>query len=342
MKIDREVLDAMRPQLGWVQSILITGASGVIGHSLVSLLLELRSEGCFKGVIYAVSNSRPVERLEVEFGDKIFRGSLVDRDFVASLPQSDIVIHAASPSAPSEFMARPAETILLNVDATIGLRAKAVRSFVFLSTSEIYSGLEHSATESEMGTTNTLHPRAAYIESKRVGEVATLMTTVNEANPEKCLVFRIALAYGAEGVEVGDSRLLYDLVRRAILEDLLTLSGDTSMIRSYSFAPDISALLLAITLLGDSGIYNLGSPDSRTLLQIAKAVALEANVPLHLSGSRWDVALGAPRVVRMDLTKLFSLFPKFRFTSLEEGLGQVVSRFRTALAENLTSETKDF
>lgn len=331
MRLDKEIVDAMRPLLSSVRSILITGASGVIGQSLVSLLLELRSEGSFKGALYTVTNSRPFRSLDVESGDQNFRGSLVDENFVKSLPEAEIVIHAASPSAPSQFMARPLETILLNVDATIGLRSKATRSFVFISTSEIYSGLEHPATESEVGTTNTIHPRAAYIESKRVGEVVTLTNIDQIANPQKSTVFRVALAYGHEGVELSDSRLLYDLIRRAMLEGELILSGDASMIRSYAFAPDISILLLATTLIGDGGIYNLGSSDARTLQQIAQAVALVVKVPLKQSDSKIEKTPGAPQIVRMDLSKISSLFPRFEFTPLEEGLSLVVAMFRSRL-----------
>jgi nucleoside-diphosphate-sugar epimerase len=167
-----------------------------------------------------------------------------------------------------------------------------------------------------------------------VGEVLTLTSNGKNMENPKCTVFRVALAYGYEGVEINDSRLLYDLVRRALLEDHLTFSGDGSMVRTYSFAPDIAILLLTTALLGDEGIYNLGSSDTRTLLQIAKAVAFEVGVPLRQSSAKFESAPGAPQVVRMDTTKISSMFPRFEFTSLEVGLSKVVAIFRIALQKN--------
>ncbi|CAB4629854.1 MAG: NAD-dependent epimerase/dehydratase family protein [Actinobacteria bacterium] len=334
MRLDDDLVEAMGLELSLVKSVLVTGATGVIGRSLISLMKELRLLGRFTGSIIAVSNSRTLSDLDSARGDQSFRGDLVDRKFVSSLPDADVVIHAASPSAPSQFMARPVETVLLNVDATLGLRSKAIRNFVFISTSEIYSGLNHPATEDEVGRTNTVHPRASYIESKRVGEVLTLTSNGKNMQNPKCTVFRVALAYGHEGVEINDSRLLYDLVRRAVLEGHLTFSGDGSMVRTYSFAPDIAILLLTTAFLGDEGIYNLGSSDTRTLLQIAEAVAFEVDVPLRQSSAKFESAPGAPQVVRMDTTKISSMFPRFEFTSLEVGLKQVVAIFRNALQKN--------
>lgn len=50
-------------------------------------------------------------------------------------------------------------------------RLHAQWKFLYASSSAIYSGLQKDAfTENDVGTTNTLHPRACYIEGKRCGE----------------------------------------------------------------------------------------------------------------------------------------------------------------------------
>ena len=75
--------------------------------------------------------------------------------------------------------------------------------FLFLSSSEIYSGLNGKIDESKVGTTNTNHPRACYIESKRGGE--TILNNYKNKLKFKPISIRLCLGFGP-GVRKDDER----------------------------------------------------------------------------------------------------------------------------------------
>jgi hypothetical protein len=97
-------------------------------------------------------------------------GNLVNEDFLKSLDNYDIILHGANYGQPGKFMENKIETILLNTYTTNCLINKLNKGgkFLFISSSEVYSGLEkESYNENDMGMTNSLHDRACYIESKK-------------------------------------------------------------------------------------------------------------------------------------------------------------------------------
>ena len=109
------------------RSLLITGASGLIGTYLMASLSCLRSEAGLPLRVYGVVNSEP----EAYFGDiarfdnsEIFRGDLTDISFLRSLPEVDFVIHAAGYGQPGKFLQDPVKTIKLNTSVLFGLFEK--------------------------------------------------------------------------------------------------------------------------------------------------------------------------------------------------------------------------
>ena len=96
----------------------------------------------------------------------------------------------------AEFMQNPVKTLQLNTSTTLLLFEKLLPGgkFLFISTSELYSGLSHPPfTEQQIGTTNTTHPRACYIEGKRCGEAIVNAFREQGVNAKSA---RLALAYG--------------------------------------------------------------------------------------------------------------------------------------------------
>ena len=84
--------------------------------------------------------------------------------------------------------------------------------FLFISSSEIYSGIKDKIiSENFSGVTTPEHIRACYIESKRCGE-----TIVNEFRKEriKAVSARLCLAYGP-GFKINDERVLSQFIKRA-------------------------------------------------------------------------------------------------------------------------------
>ena len=84
----------------------------------------------------------------------------------------DFIIHAAGYGQPIRFVEDEIATIDINTRTTRELfnLLKTDGKYLFISTSEVYSGAKTPYKESDIGTTTPQHPRACYIEGKRCGE----------------------------------------------------------------------------------------------------------------------------------------------------------------------------
>jgi len=153
------------------KTILITGASGLIGLHLLSSLKKIQKD--LNITIYTWNKTKN------ELFDFIFENcitiysditEITDLNF---LPNFDLIIHSSGYGQPNKFLQNKIKTIEINTTVTLRLLNKLNPdgSFLFISSSEVYNGLyESNVTEDRIGLTNPTHPRSPYIESKRCGE----------------------------------------------------------------------------------------------------------------------------------------------------------------------------
>ena len=166
------------------RKVLVTGASGMLGSHFLAALLHLQQQLAGDLEINAVVHTSVPEWFAEESSEgrlHFHQADLGKAAAVDALPAADIVIHAATYSQPALFTRDPGATITLNTTATLALLDKVRRGgrFLFLSSSEVYSGLEDPPyREEQIGLTNTTHARACYIEGKRCGEAACLVIIV--------------------------------------------------------------------------------------------------------------------------------------------------------------------
>src|SRR6185369_2138043 len=149
------------------RTVVITGASGLIGTYLVATLARLQAQGVDVQV-KALCHSEPPPHMKEICGEsvEILRLDLADFAAYDRLPEADFIIHSAGYAQPSLFMADPVTALQTNTSATVALlkRLRPGGSFLFVGSSEIYSGLNQPLlSESDIGRTSPSHPRAAYI-----------------------------------------------------------------------------------------------------------------------------------------------------------------------------------
>src|SRR3990167_10231086 len=168
--------------------------------------------------------------------------------------EADYIIHAAGYGQPAKFMADEIATISVNTTAVIELLKKLKPSgkFLFLSTSEIYSGAKSPYKETDIGTTSPTHPRACYIESKRCGE-AICMAYRRKGFDVK--IARLSLAYG-EGTKSDDTRVLNQFIKQALTKGKIELLDMGEAKRTYCYIEDVVKILWAVLLQGKSEVYN--------------------------------------------------------------------------------------
>jgi UDP-glucuronate decarboxylase len=306
------------------KKILITGASGIIGVNLLACLKELTITEAYDFSVSAVMQSAPYPYLK-EFCNypncSIFLGDITDVEFCRTLPDADYIIHAAGYGQPGRFMQSPIKTLQLNTSSTFLLFQKLLPSgkFLFISTSELYSGLSNPPfTEQQIGTTNTTHARACYIEGKRCGEAIVNAYRDQGVDAKSA---RLALAYGP-GTRLNDMRVLNSFIQRA-LQGKLTLMDHGEAKRTYCYVSDAVEILWDILLFGKDPIYNVGGNSRTTVKEIAKKIGTYLQVPIEFPETSHTLQ-DAPDDVYLDMSKVKDAFHKTDYVQLDEGLARTI------------------
>ena len=155
------------------KSVLITGATGLIGVHLIDALM------CLGGVkVYAVGRNKT--KAEGRLGeyyncpDFVFIEQDVCQPFAEDL-EVDYIIPLASNTHPLSYSKYPIETIMINVKGTehaLNLARKCNSVVLYPSSVEVYGNCDSDQpiTEDYTGNLNLSTARACYTESKRVCE----------------------------------------------------------------------------------------------------------------------------------------------------------------------------
>ena len=234
------------------------------------------------------------------------------------LPPADVIIHSAGYAQPAIFMANPVATFQVNTSVTVTLlqRLKPGGAFLYLSSSEVYSGLNKSPlSESDIGTTTPLLPRACYIEGKRGGET---ICNAYRSQGVRAVSARLALAYGP-GTRKGDKRAMNSFIEKALGQGKIELMDAGKAIRTYCYVSDAVELMWQAALHGTQPVYNIGGHSTVTIGELARLVGQIVGVPVLFPAQSAEVA-GAPDEVRLDLTRPETEFKKTSYVSLEDGL----------------------
>ncbi|MDR3411267.1 MAG: NAD-dependent epimerase/dehydratase family protein, partial [Formivibrio sp.] len=251
-------------------------------------------------------------------------GDLSQTEFVSALPAADVIIHAATYGQPRVFATAPDTTLRLNTFSTFLLldRLRSGGKFLFLSSSEVYGGLTNLPfDEEQIGTTNTSHPRACYIEGKRCGEAICGAYRTKGIDAK---AVRLCHAYGP-GTRSGDQRVLNSFIEMALNQKRIKLLDAGLARRSYCYIADAGAMLWRILLMGKDVVYNVGGDYRTTIAELAQRLGSIMNVPVVMPPDEANSLPGAPNEVRVSIAKFEHEFGKLASTNPEEGLKRTVA-----------------
>lgn len=305
------------------KTVMIAGASGLIGTYFLACLKQV------KGVKVIGLIQSPPQLYWLRLADfpglKIIQGDLTQVKFIQQLPQADYIIQAAGYAQPGRFLANPVKTLKLNTLSTFLLFEKLKKGggFLFISSSEVYSGLTKMPfKESQIGLTNTDHLRACYIEGKRTGE-AICRAYLNLGFKVK--ICRLSLAYGP-GTRINDQRVINQLITQGLKGKIKLLDAGLAR-RTYGYVADSVAVMWQILLKGKEVIYNVGGESQITIAGLAKKIGQHLKVPVLIPKNiKGDTS--APIEVRMDLSKIKKEFHHVKFVSLDEGLRRTINWYQ--------------
>lgn len=301
------------------KSILITGASGLIGVNLIACLNVLNKKYNCKFDVRAINKN---ELLNDLYDFEACRTSSFDLTNEKIYFSSDIIIHAATYGQPKKFLNEQLKTLKLNTTTIFNLFEilKSNGKFLYLSSSEVYSGYFNifvDPNEEDIGNTTPYHPRACYIEGKRCGE--TIVNSYKNQFGVKSI--RLALAYGM-GTRSTDERVLNTFIRNGILKKKIKLLDSGKAIRSYIYISDVIELLWKILFIGKENLYNIGGQEEISIKDLAEKIGKILNVSYELS-NKSSVA-GASDTVLLNINRLIKEFNPI-FTPLDIGLKKTIN-----------------
>ena len=262
------------------KSLLITGATGLIGKILTLALLAADRKHSLNLQVYALVRS--MEKAHAVFGDLANRtemhfvlGDVVD-PLILETPVN-YVFHLASQTVSSEFVTHPVETIRTAVQGTANILALALdhgcEAVVYASSMEAYGDngpREERTTEQELGYIDPLKVRSCYPESKRMCECMCACYASEYGVPVK--IARLAQTFGA-GVPKTETRVFAQFARAAINGTDIVLHTAGRSYGNYCYSADAVKGLLTILLRGIPGeAYNV--VNEACTMRIAEMAAL--------------------------------------------------------------------
>ncbi len=263
------------------KTVLISGATGMIGSFLIHVLMQ-RDE---VRKILAVSRSERMARERLgEYWDT-GRFVYVPRDInlpLGDLPGADYVLHLASNTHPVAYASDPIGTITANITGTQSLLEYACSSraerFLFASSVEIYGenrGDTEYFDEGYCGYIDCNTLRAGYPESKRAGEA--LCQAYRKAKGLDVVIARLARTYGPTML-LSDTKAISQFIRNGIARQDIVLKSEGNQLYSYSYVADAVSGLLTVLLKGEDGeAYNIaGKGSDVTLRELAELAAAAA------------------------------------------------------------------
>lgn len=259
------------------KTILITGATGLIGSLIVKVILRKNEIDDLNLNMILVSRSEK-EVIE-KFGNSKYIDYIITsvENFTKINKKVDYIIHAASPTKSKFFIENPVETLETSVIGTRNILEYAkisnASSMVYLSSMEMYGTMnEDNVTEDMLGYIDPLNVRSSYSEGKRISELYCYSYYKEYNVPVK--IARIAQTFGA-GISKNESRV-YKIFADAIInkQDIILKSTGRTII-NFSYTVDTVIGIFKIILDGENGeAYNLVSDKTdMTILDSAKWLA---------------------------------------------------------------------
>lgn len=302
------------------KTLLITGATGMIGSFIVDVLML--SNKMFHVNCSVIAMGRNEEKARKRFASywDVSKFSFVQHDINTPLhtkmPMVDFVIHAASTTHPVAYATNPIETITSNVWGTKHLldyicSSAPLARLVLMSSVEIYGqnrGDVHSFDEKYCGYIDCNTMRAGYPESKRLSE--TLCQAYRNQRQVNYVIARIPRTYGPTMLK-SDTKALSQFIKKGIAKENIVLKSKGEQLFSYVYVADVVSAVLTIMLAGESGeSYNISSPDSDVKLRdVAKMIAnlCETSLVFELPDSTEAAGYSTASVAVMDSSKLRKL-----------------------------------
>jgi len=242
----------------------------------------------------------------------------------------DAVMHLASPASPADFERIPIQILKvggLGTHNTLGLALAKGARFFLASTSEVYGDpLVHPQPEEYWGNVNPIGPRGVYDEAKRYAEAMTM--AYHRHHGVDVRIVRIFNTYGPR-MRPDDGRAVSNFLVQALRGEPITIFGDGSQTRSFTYVDDEIRGFLALLDSEQTGPINIGNDNEFTIAQLAELI-------VEVTGSSSELVylplpVDDPMQRKPDLTKARTLLGWEPTVQLREGIERTAEYFASRL-----------
>ncbi len=316
--------------------VLITGGAGFVGSHLSEALLERGDEvfildnlstGSFDNIVHLKSHPKFHYTLDSVTNEPVV-AELIDR--------CDIVVHLAAAVGVKLIVEQPVHTIETNVHGTevvLKIASKKKRLVLIASTSEVYGKSVDVPfrEDADLVLGATSKHRWAYACSKMIDEFLALAYWKERKLP--VIVVRLFNTVGPR--QTGQyGMVIPSLVRQALAGEPITVFGDGTQSRSFTYVGDVVRAMVALIdePRAVGRVFNIGNGHEITIGDLAVKIKSMTGSQSEIVTIPYDQAYEAgfedmPRRVP-DISRIRSLVGYEPTVQLDEILQRVIEHFR--------------
>jgi UDP-glucose 4-epimerase len=253
---------------------LVTGGAGYIGSHLVDRLVHLNHEVT---VIDDLSTGNLTNLQAVHSDIRFVEATILDADIVDTLVAgADVVFHLAAAVGVGHIIEQPLRSLVINTkgaENVITACVKHDRKLLLASTSEIYgkNAKMPMSEDDDRVLGSTTIARWGYSTAKAIDEHLAL---AHSQHGLRMSIVRYFNSYGPRLDPRGYGSVVANLMRQAIDNEPLTVHGDGSQTRCFTYVDDTveGTLRAALDLRGEGQIFNVGNDHETSIKDLATTI----------------------------------------------------------------------
>lgn len=276
--IDRILAEPVKWEKLKGKTVLLTGASGMLGSYIMTALVTLNEQKDWGMKLYGLM--RHPNKLDPWVRDRIEVICQSVTEPIDTDVKFDFVLHTASPASPLIMREDPVGTIAANTLGawyTLKLAHESGASgYLFISSREIYGqplADQKLFQEDTYGFVDPLSPRSCYPEGKKAAE--TMCACYRSQYGLDTKIVRLAHTFGP-GMTIQDGRVQADFLRDVVNNRDIVLKSEGLPVRTYTYVADAVSGIFRVLLNSpdDEMVYNISSEDATVRIRdLAQAMA---------------------------------------------------------------------
>ena len=333
--IEKDIEDILNNKINFKKlensTVLITGASGMIGSYLMYTLAALNDLQSYNIKIVALVRDKNKIPMYLKGRPDII---VLEQDVCERImfnEKIDYIIHAASPASPKIMREKPVDTIMANTIGTFNTLKLAkknnVQAYLYISSREVYGEPyegQEKFDENTYGFVDPLLPRSCYPEGKKAAE--TMCVSFKEQYGLNVKIARPAHTYGP-GMSIYDGRVQADFLKNVVNNENIIMKSKGEAVRTYTYISDVISGIFYVLLNSDDVAYNMADENAKITIKGLAELLVSLyperglKVEIQIDDDQKGCAPFKLGIINSDKLKKLGWSPKI---SLEDGFRKTV------------------